>query len=923
MTSPTFDITGTTDGATVQIINTATGLLVGQAVATGTTTSITTSNLTALGDGTYVLAARQTNASSTSPLSPTMTFTLDRSGNAITIPGNAVRANVGSPYTVDLSSTVEGNGGQYALTQAPAGLTINANTGLLSWTPTASQIGSQAVTVQLTDSAGNVETESFNIDVADEAVAGVDLALVDANGDPVTSLAVGDRFTLEFAGVDQRIRSQRAGLFSAFADVLFDPALVRVVPGTSIRFDSDFPTLRKGTVRDGFLDEIGAVNGSTSPTSELRSLIATVEFETIAPGVVTFTSEPADDSNSEVLLYFGTDRVPAGETSYGSASLTIGDSTFGTTADTFTVDGSTAQRLDVLANDTAAAGNTITLASVTQPAAGGSVAVDAGEVLFTPATGFTGTSSFTYTATDSTGATQSQNVTVTVNNADASPTAVADALTVAEDAAATTLDVTANDTLDPDGQAITVVSVTQGNAGGTVTIAADGQSIEYTPVANFSGLETATYTIRDTGGGQSTATITFTVTAVNDAPAAVDRTATALVSDADVVVLRADSFANVDAGETLRFVNLSAVAGGGTAALSAGGGEILFTPGADATEGTSTLTFQLEDPAGLQSSLATLTIDVQAFTRRDFIINVAGGPMNGSIEALRLRGTDATGQTIDLPLSDSSVFRDGNRLTIPNQLPGNFTIDVPVNPFFGGSSAGRSVAIQSGIDDGNAEVTIDLGTVSAEYIPMSRWFGSASRRTVLAVVSPGSTAVAMQANAAVNDLQNIGVDLNAAANSVTVRADRTTGTTAQALSGSAGIDNNGRSVRQIAQIGSQRLVEISLDNDGLALTAVPSTATATTVASAAGTSALSAAIAPDVATATSRSDTTDRGPSGEPLSVLDPPTSPVVSAVSVVDDAMVDVLPELQLRSPTGESTAAGESIETFAQSADRVFEGL
>ena len=154
-TSLTFNVTGVTDGATVQIINTATGSSIGEAVATGSTVAVTTANLTALGDGTYALAARQSNAASTSTLSPTLTVRLDRAGDAITLPPSAVRANVGSAYNADLSSAAEGNGGQYSLTTAPAGMTINPTTGVLTWTPTAAQLGSQAVTVRLIDAAGN------------------------------------------------------------------------------------------------------------------------------------------------------------------------------------------------------------------------------------------------------------------------------------------------------------------------------------------------------------------------------------------------------------------------------------------------------------------------------------------------------------------------------------------------------------------------------------------------------------------------------------------------------------------------------------------------------------------------------------------------------------------------------------------------
>ncbi len=933
-TSLTFDIAGVRSGSTVEIINTATGNPVGQGTASGTTVSITTANLTTLGDGTYVLAARQRNAATTSTLSPTLTVTLDRASVPITIPAAAVRANAGSPYNIDLSSAAEGNGGRYALTTAPAGLTINPTTGVLSWTPTAAQIGSQAVTVQLTNSAGNVQSESFNVNVAAAAVAGVDLVLVDSAGNPVTSVDVGDRFTLQFFGTDERPLAGLSGVFAAFADVLFDPSLVRVVPGTGIIHTFEFSTLRKGTVGDGILNEIGAVSGSTRPSTEPRSLIATVQFEAVGAGTATFTAEEAEDSNSEVLLYFENDRIPATSTRYGTASVAIGPAagSIVTVADTFTVNGATPQRLNVLANDTAPAGGTLTLSSVTQPAAGGTVAIDAGQVRFTPATGFAGTSTFTYTAAAASGATQTQNVTVTVNNADEAPSPVADTFTVAEDAAATTFDVLANDTADSAGQTFTITSVTQGSSGGAVTIAQNGTRIVYTPAPNFNGTETASYTIRDTGGGQATATLTFNVTAVNDAPSAVNRTATVLVSAVNAVVLRADSFANVDAGETLSFVNLSSVTGGGTASVSADGQTILFTPGADATAGTSTLTFRLRDAGGLESAAATLTIDVREFTPRDFIFNFNRMPTESELATLNFVGTDAAGQPVSMRLNSTIANRSGNQVTLADQLPGSYRLDIPDNPFFSNRSAGESLLIESGVDDGDASVSVELGTVGVEYLTMRRWFGSSPRRTVLAVVSPGESAVAMQTNAAVNDLANVGVDLDSTARNVTVRADRTNGTTTTALTGTAAIAPSGStngSVRQLAQIGGQRLVEINLDNNGVPLRTAPATTTpatttpagtgTTTVNGGGTTSALNAAVAPDNGRAQAEPTTRLRSSvaAGEPIS-----TAKTVSAAAV-DEAMADVLPALELRSAAAESMASGEPLETFAQSADRVFEGV
>ena len=97
-------------------------------------------------------------------------------------------------------------------------------------------------------------------------------------------------------------------------------------------------------------------------------------------------------------------------------------------------------------------------------------------------------------------------------------TALAPAVTTAEDTAANNINVLGNDT-DPENNALTVTAASSPN--GTVTINADG-TLNFTPAANFNGDTTISYTISDGQGGTDTATVYVKVTPVNDAPVAQD-----------------------------------------------------------------------------------------------------------------------------------------------------------------------------------------------------------------------------------------------------------------------------------------------------------------------------------------------------------------------------------------------------------------
>ncbi len=69
-------------------------------------------------------------------------------------------------YDVDASDADSGDILSYALTASPAGMSINSQTGMINWTPNASQVGSQAITVNVTDGKGGSDSQSFTINVS-------------------------------------------------------------------------------------------------------------------------------------------------------------------------------------------------------------------------------------------------------------------------------------------------------------------------------------------------------------------------------------------------------------------------------------------------------------------------------------------------------------------------------------------------------------------------------------------------------------------------------------------------------------------------------------------------------------------------------------------------------------------------------------
>src|SRR5439155_21262597 len=77
----------------------------------------------------------------------------------------------------------------YSLVGAPAGATINATTGVVTWTPTAAQIGSRSFFIAATDGAGNTSQQAIDLSVSLPEVK-VTLTITKPDGDPLIALDV-------------------------------------------------------------------------------------------------------------------------------------------------------------------------------------------------------------------------------------------------------------------------------------------------------------------------------------------------------------------------------------------------------------------------------------------------------------------------------------------------------------------------------------------------------------------------------------------------------------------------------------------------------------------------------------------------------------------------------------------------------------
>ncbi|QDV27493.1 Ig-like domain-containing protein [Aureliella helgolandensis] len=609
-----FNIAGTEVGATVEVRSG--GNVVGSAVATGATTAVTVTNVSGLGEGAALFTATQTLNGSTSGESPSLSVVLDRTlpeaASTAGVPANAI---VGQPITANLEHSEEGQGLVYSLNSPPTGVTINAQTGQISWTPTAEQLGAHTLEVVLTDPAGNVTNQNVPLNVIEQPQVKFSLVTVDMSGQPITTIAAGQNFKVQVVVDDVRDGADATGVFAAYLDLLFDSAVIEPIATNPISRPSPYTQSPSGSLTTaGLIDELGAFSSSTERLGSDPRVLVEVTFLAKAAGNANLRTEAADASPAhDVLLYDQSSGDPTDRVEYGKNEFAVG-ANFELEDDVFNFDeDSGASTLDVLTNDSVTGGAVLTIASVGNTSGGGTVTVasDGKTLVYTPAANFNGAETFTYTAQNQEGVQRTATVTVQVTDINDPPVALNDTFSVVRNSNQNVLEVLANDSTgvdDSNSETLTISAVSTGSAGGTIQVGPSGLTLRYTPLTGFQGSETFTYTLSDGRGGTDTGTVSVSVDLQNPPPTPVNDSFTVAedAAQASFDVLANDSSDDPDETLSVSAVGVSKV--GSTVTVSSDGLQVLYKPGANFS-GTEILTYTLRDSGGATSDgLMTFTV---------------------------------------------------------------------------------------------------------------------------------------------------------------------------------------------------------------------------------------------------------------------------------------------------------------------------
>lgn len=394
----------------------------------------------------------------------------------------------------------------------------------------------------------------------------------------------------------------------------------------------EIPVLDNDVDPDGDLLDVVAIDGSPLvPGDTVATPNGSVTLN--ADGTLTYVSDPEFDG-TETFQYSIEDGNGSGDSATVEVLVELPNQPPIANDDIAVTEFETPVEIDVLANDddpdspdaptvVEINGIPVTPGGATQVLTTGGIAelLLSGDILYSPAAGFSGRDSFIYTIADGDGETASATVQVTVGEPPNVPPVANDDTAVAEFNGQVDIDVVDNDN-DPDSPDAPVVveingtPVTPGdnNAIGTGSGSAELLStgtIRFISGVGFRGDESFTYTIEDDDGATDSATVTVTVLPPpNILPIANDdRVVVPLDTPTVIDPLANDS--DPDSSDPLTIVQIrtTAVTPGdgvevalvtGTATLLADG-TIRYTPNVGATGGDGFL-YVIEDVDGGQAT---------------------------------------------------------------------------------------------------------------------------------------------------------------------------------------------------------------------------------------------------------------------------------------------------------------------------------
>lgn len=653
--------------------------------------------------------------------------------NAPSVTSSAVTvANLGSTYTydVDASDADAADSLSFSLTTAPAGMTIDATNGLISWTPAGDQVGDNAVTVLVTDSssAALTDSQSFTISVSSATNEAPSITST-----AVTAAAQSSLYSYDVEASDPNPGATLTfSLSSAPAGMSIDPAS-GIINWTPSNAQVGVSAVTVVVTDNGALTDSQGFNVTVVNVNDAPVITTAADTSATEDGPYSYDVDASDPDAGDTLSYsltaaptgmsidpvsglitwtpnngqVGSNDVTVLVTDNGVGSLTasqifsvtvanVNDAPAITSTAVTDATEDSVYTYDVDASDPDA-GDALSFSLVSAPI-GMAIDANTGVITWTPVNADVGSHSVTVAVTDDGVGTltDSQDFSVSVANTNDAPTVSSTAVTAATQDSPYSYDVDANDPDVGDNLSFSLDTAPTG-----MTIDAVSGEVSWVPSNDQVGDNAVTVVVTDDGNLTDSQAFTVAVANVNDAP---------VITSTEITTATQDSLyqydvnsSDPDIGDNHTYSLSNAPLG---MSIDSIGGEISWTP-TNAQVGNNPVTVVVtDDGTGALTDSQAFIIDVANVNDAPTADHTAFGTDEDVAYSGTLPAADPDSDTLTFsiesdPSSGSVILDDVNT--------GAFTY-TPDADVFGGDSFTFKV------NDGEFDSTVANVTVTVDSV---------------------------------------------------------------------------------------------------------------------------------------------------------------------------------------------------------------
>lgn len=548
-------------------------------------------------------------------------------------------ATEGQIYNYDVEAVdPDGHVLSYSLLSAPSGMTIDAASGLIVWTPSAGQQGSHAITLQVDDGHGGTAAQAYTLVVSPppntapsitstallSAIEGqsytYDVQATDLDGDTLMYqlLSAPSGMTINGGsgliiwtpsagqqgshGVGVQVSDGRGGIATQTFTLVVSPP-----PNTPPSITST--AIINATAGESYSYDVDASDPDGDPLVYSLVLAPTGMTIDAASGIIGWVPVAGQLGGHDVTVQVDDGNGGIATQSY---RLTVesppnADPTISSQPVTVATEG-VVYSYDVEATDPD--GDPLVYSLVLAPS-GMVIDSASGVINWTPGTGQLGGHDITVQVDDGNGGVASQNYQLTVETPpNIYPSFTSLPVTTATEGVAYNYDV---DATDPDGDTLIYSLVTAPT--GMIIDSVSGL-IDWTPDGGHLGVHDVSVQVDDGNGGVATQNYRLTVEAQPNGAPSID--STPVTSATESLVYNYDVDATDADGDTLVFTLVSAPSG---MSIDSASGLIAWNPG-ETDIGTVNVSVSVEDPHGASAS-QSYTIDVVYFNDAPSITSIA------------------------------------------------------------------------------------------------------------------------------------------------------------------------------------------------------------------------------------------------------------------------------------------------------------